>query len=275
MVSESRPDKSMGPCMPLISSVKNSGSGLFTTLVGAIPYFLRERGMTIPPWAVTIGGVVVIVGLGITAWPWVVLILDYVSPRGIRTRLKKWIFTAEIDGVDSSNDANRSGSGRVIGTLIVACLVSAAIVWWLMASKAETQASPPSPSNSVADVWSDRLEPIVGKTFTNEKVEIDNKIFDNCRFENVTLLYRGRGPYVFIKGQVKGTIAIETDSKPASVFYNLLNFFRMQPGGQIRVGTRNVQTGETKFILEGSQPPKSPATMTPPGPDAGTAKPQP
>jgi len=75
------------------------------------------------------------------------------------------------------------------------------------------------------------LEPVIGKTFTQEAVVIDRKRFMNCNFTRVTLLYKGTGPFSF-DGSCKLTppISIRTDHPAASVFMGWRDAFVALPG---------------------------------------------
>ena len=59
---------------------------------------------------------------------------------------------------------------------------------------------------------SSKQETIYAKSFLNETVEIDGKIFDRCHFENVKLLYHGRAPVSFTRSDFKGEIYLGSDN---------------------------------------------------------------
>jgi hypothetical protein len=61
-------------------------------------------------------------------------------------------------------------------------------------------------------------ERIYGHTYRNEMVEIDGKVFDHCRFEDVTLWYRGTGTVDFIEASMKGKTLLSTNLPAIGVF---------------------------------------------------------
>lgn len=74
------------------------------------------------------------------------------------------------------------------------------------------------------------LEPVNRRTFTNEVVEIDGKRFEKCRFQNTTLMYRGKGGADFIEcAFVDGQTRMATDFKPAAFFSQLMHKFKGLP----------------------------------------------
>jgi hypothetical protein len=64
-------------------------------------------------------------------------------------------------------------------------------------------------------------ETIYGRTYHNESVEIDDKMFDHCRFENVTLIFRGTGIPAFNKVTVDGNIVLKSDHVAVRVFHEI------------------------------------------------------
>jgi len=48
------------------------------------------------------------------------------------------------------------------------------------------------------------LETIRGRAFKNEEVELDGKSFLECKFEGVTLVFRGEHPFALIGADIKG-----------------------------------------------------------------------
>jgi hypothetical protein len=63
------------------------------------------------------------------------------------------------------------------------------------------------------DTWKfPQQQTIYAKSFVNETVELDGKIFDHCHFENVKLLYHGLGPVSFIQADFKGQAWVGSDN---------------------------------------------------------------
>ena len=58
----------------------------------------------------------------------------------------------------------------------------------------------------------DTKHPIVGKTFRNQEVQVDGKIFNRCTFENVTFFYRAKQPFQMAGCTFLGTRLIRTDN---------------------------------------------------------------
>jgi hypothetical protein len=48
--------------------------------------------------------------------------------------------------------------------------------------------------------------PIIGKSFSNERVEIDGRSFSSCQFRNVTLVFKGQLPFDFVNCQFLQTV---------------------------------------------------------------------
>jgi hypothetical protein len=59
---------------------------------------------------------------------------------------------------------------------------------------------------------SPKQEAVYERSFVNETVEVDGKLFDRCHFENVKLLYHGRGPVSFNDSELKGSVMFGSDN---------------------------------------------------------------
>jgi hypothetical protein len=66
-----------------------------------------------------------------------------------------------------------------------------------------------------------RLEPIKDRTFEKQRIEIDGKSFQNCSFEDVTLVYKGLAACEFTDIRLSGTTELYTNN-PAIMLYNHL-----------------------------------------------------
>jgi hypothetical protein len=63
------------------------------------------------------------------------------------------------------------------------------------------------------DAWKfPQTQTIYAKSYINETVELDGKVFDHCHFENVKLLYHGLGPVSFVQADFKGQIWLGSDN---------------------------------------------------------------
>lgn len=78
----------------------------------------------------------------------------------------------------------------VVMTIMVVVVWSAVGILWLNKSYAP-------PTSKEWTKYQKSLEPIVSKTFSDQEVETDGKDFNNCHFQNVALIYRGKRP-VFV-----------------------------------------------------------------------------
>jgi hypothetical protein len=75
------------------------------------------------------------------------------------------------------------------------------------------------------------MEVIYGKTYRNEKVEMDGKKFDHCTFENVTFVYHALAPTGFNQSNFEGSeFYLETDNDAAKGMLILEQIFESMPG---------------------------------------------
>ncbi|MGA9508999.1 MAG: hypothetical protein WBV55_10295 [Candidatus Sulfotelmatobacter sp.] len=76
-----------------------------------------------------------------------------------------------------------------------------------------------------------------GHSFANETIEVDGKSFRDCKFENVTFMFRGKAPVDFSGNtQVSGGFSINTDDPAVMLYSKLQRFARKIPGGRIAEG---------------------------------------
>ncbi len=66
-------------------------------------------------------------------------------------------------------------------------------------------------------------------TFRNETVELDGKRFENCAFENATILFHGRAPTEMIDPTFTGSLQITTDDPAIKNFMGLSELLRSAP----------------------------------------------
>src|SRR5439155_26021747 len=79
---------------------------------------------------------------------------------------------------------------------------------------------------------------VYGHLYLNEKVEIDGKIFDHCRFSNVTLVSHGLGPVEFKESHFNGDLGLLTDNMANKAFILLVTVLQRQlaqSGKQLRL----------------------------------------
>lgn len=63
------------------------------------------------------------------------------------------------------------------------------------------------------DTWKfPQQQTVYAKSYINETVELDGKVFDRCNFENVKLIYHGLGPASFIHANFKGQVWLGSDN---------------------------------------------------------------
>jgi hypothetical protein len=124
----------------------------------------------------------------------------------------------------------------------------------------------PPPSGGPLEQWDESQTPVIGRTFQNERVEIDNRMFDKCRFKNVSFVFKGRGPSSFINCQfdLGGESTLETEHPVAKSFLSMVLFMQSMPGIGSRMLLKNPDTGEMKpFPLPEYPQPKPPQGQVP------------
>jgi len=68
---------------------------------------------------------------------------------------------------------------------------------------------------------------ITGKSFTNQRVEVDGKAFHKCTFDSCKLVFRGTSTFDFTGNNGTGT-RFEIDG-PALITIQMLNFMYQDP----------------------------------------------
>ena len=115
-------------------------------------------------------------------------------------------------------------------------------------------------SASSGKPWSDKMETINRHSYINERVEIDGKIFDHCRFTNAAFLYRGTGPTAFLESTFIGSTFLETSNQVAKSYLMLSESLRTHPGVAAHyLGERDEHSGEIRIISQkkpSDSPPK-------------------
>src|SRR5712691_7076990 len=86
----------------------------------------------------------------------------------------------------------RFGSKPVVALLICSSLLSTTSIYMSLGHRKPIEPLIPIRLKSVEQ------QTIYGQIFRNETVELDNKIFDHCQFENTKLIYHGIGHW-FLK----------------------------------------------------------------------------
>lgn len=68
------------------------------------------------------------------------------------------------------------------------------------------------------------LKPVSNCRYTNQSVEIDGKLFTDCTFENVTLIWKGTGQWAFIRATFLGRIVVHPqDGGRGQVYMDLVS----------------------------------------------------
>ena len=60
------------------------------------------------------------------------------------------------------------------------------------------------------------LKLVYGKEFQNERIELDGRYFEHCKFNHVTLILRGRSNFVLRDNVFSGDLWIDAANGPAS-----------------------------------------------------------
>ena len=73
--------------------------------------------------------------------------------------------------------------------------------------------------------WSSVIKrPIIGKTFQNERVELDGVSYIKCKFINVKFVYKGEAPFDMVDPVFVGTHGFDTtSSRPISGMIKFLD----------------------------------------------------
>lgn len=102
--------------------------------------------------------------------------------------------------------------------------------------------------NRVAAEWSNKQVAVSRKSYMNEKVEIDGKIFHECTFRNARLVFHGGGPASFVECQFPGSTMLATDNKAAKTYLALLANLAARPAvTNFSYGTLD-KDGNVEFI---------------------------
>jgi hypothetical protein len=94
---------------------------------------------------------------------------------------------------------------------VVGSLVMSSIGWYSLSHIKRYRSTP-----------LDKMEVFYGKTYTNEKVELDGKDFQKCQFTNVTLVYHGTDGFGLEHNAFNGGLYIETDDNGSAGLLYLL-----------------------------------------------------
>ncbi len=86
---------------------------------------------------------------------------------------------------------------------------------------------------------SEKQEEVYGKSFLNEAVELDGKIFDHCRFTGVTFIYRGTGAVTFKDSPLSGVLAFKTNNQAVRGWIQLSALFNMSFSSTVQMFTED------------------------------------
>jgi hypothetical protein len=168
-------------------------------VLGLLPYFLENRGVPMPPWAINLGGFVTIAALC----------------YGLFFPIS-WVFGNFIIGNMPMPSAISIALLCILGTIAAA--------WWVKGSFIDT----PFDYHN----WQfNKNETINRRSYFSEMVEVDGKTFDHCEFTNVKFLYHGIANITFLDPIFTGNIYLQTDNQAAKGFVILESYFRTQVKG--------------------------------------------
>jgi hypothetical protein len=120
---------------------------------------------------------------------------------------------------------HRVGSILILCGAITSILGYLAFAWFVMRGKIDREASRGA-SFSDDDP---RYATVRNHTFRNETVELDGKRFEDCEFENSTILFHGRAPTEIIDPTFKGSLQIASDDPAINNFIGLSELLRRFP----------------------------------------------
>jgi len=83
------------------------------------------------------------------------------------------------------------------------------------------------------------VETLTGFTYANQMVEMDGRRFENCTFENSTLMYRGKGEVYRAGCRFVGNVVLTTDHPAITTFVRLGEYISSRPG-VVEYGVRNI-----------------------------------
>lgn len=72
-----------------------------------------------------------------------------------------------------------------------------------------------------------KLTLVSAKEFQNEKVELDGKNFEHCKFNHVTLVLKGRSNFALRNNEFAGGVWIDAANGPASQIVSLMKAMGM------------------------------------------------
>ena len=71
--------------------------------------------------------------------------------------------------------------------------------------------------------WNNTVKsPIIGRTYRNERVELDGFSYSNCKFIHVTFVFRGEKPFDLAHNSIEGPYNIDAPSERLQMFLILL-----------------------------------------------------
>jgi hypothetical protein len=112
-----------------------------------------------------------------------------------------------------------------------------------------------------------KWEHVRNQTFVNETIEVDGKQFEDCKFNNVHLVFHGRKAFSVIHADFIGTIAISSDDRRLSAFGELLSVFGIVggPGVAVYYDAHKNWVG-AKIFQQGTGQITAPTNPKPPAP---------
>jgi hypothetical protein len=91
------------------------------------------------------------------------------------------------------------------------------------------------------------------RSFTNEVVVIDGKLFHRVHFTNVTFMFHGTAPFTFGNVKVTGNVRFQSDSVAMRYFLDAATDFKVNAvrsgwTGTFEVGAIDLQTGAMRLV---------------------------
>ena len=78
--------------------------------------------------------------------------------------------------------------------------------------------------------WSNTVKvPIVGKSYRNERVELDGFSYSNCTFVNVTFVYKGQRPYDLAGNTIQGCYVDAASAPLQGLIVLLYHLYLLNP----------------------------------------------
>jgi hypothetical protein len=128
----------------------------------------------------------------------------------------------------------------------LALLTGIAMTWWWM-----------YPGQNNIQWNEERRQTIVRKNYANEIVKIDGRVFDHCKFINVTLLYEGEGPVTFIESQFSGSTVLQTPHPAINTYVQIQTWLLSSPNVAKSFIAEKDESGNLRILSRSPDPEKA------------------